>query len=165
MNEAVELARANPLKEDQVVALVRTAYAPYIERIGKEPAPMGADYGAAIAAGQVVVARRVSGRTPPATGSPATQGEVLGLIVTEAFTDHLLIENIAVSPAAQGFGVGGMLLEHAYAEARALGLAEVRLYTNAKMTENLSYYPRRGFTEIDRRRENGFDRVYFARGA
>lgn len=163
MNEAVELARANPLEEDQVVALVRTAYAPYIERIGKEPAPMSADYGAAIAAGQVVVARRVGGHTPPVTVSPAIQGEVLGLIVTETFTDHLLIENIAVSPAAQGFGVGGMLLEHAYAEARALGIAEVRLYTNAKMTENLSYYPRRGFVEVDRRRESGFDRVYFAR--
>ena len=160
MNEALELTKANLLEEDQIVALVRAAYAPYVERIGKEPAPMGADYGAAISAGQVVVVRRVSG---PVTEPSATQGEVLGLIVTEAFTDHLLIENIAVSPAAQGLGVGGMLLEHAYAEARALGLAEVRLYTNAKMTENLSYYPRRGFVEVDRRHESGFDRVYFAR--
>ena len=150
MEPSIELTPAAPGDLSNIVALVRAAYAPYIERIGKEPAPMGADYGAAIAAGHVVVARRVSGRTPPLTGSSATQGEILGLIVTEAFADHLLIENIAVSPEAQGFGIGGMLLEHAYAEARALGLAEVRLYTNAKMTENLRYNPRRGFVEIGR---------------
>ncbi len=122
---------------------------------------MSDDYRALIAAEKVTLAR-----TP--TGHEATSGivrfpEILGLIVTEQQPDHLLIENIAVSPAAQGLGIGCMLLEHAYAEARALGLAEVKLYTNAKMTENLSYYPRRGFVEVDRRRESGFDRVYFTR--
>ena len=163
MESSIELTPAAPRDLSNIVALVRAAYSPYVERIGREPAPMGADYGAAIASGHVVVARRVSGRTPPVTGSSATQGEVLGLIVTEAFADHLLIENIAVSPEAQGFRVGGILLEHAYAEARSLGLPEVRLYTNAKMTENLNYYPRRGFVEVERRHESGFDRVYFAR--
>ena len=163
MDPSLELAHATPSDLTSVVALVRAAYAPYVERIGREPAPMGADYAAGIAAGQVVVARRVSGHTQSATEPPATRCEILGLIVTEAFTDHLLIENIAVSPAAQGLGVGGALLEHAYAEARTLRLDEVRLYTNAKMTENLSYYPRRGFKPTGRRHEDGFDRVYFAR--
>jgi hypothetical protein len=31
------------------------------------------------------------------------------------------------------------------------------------MTENLDYYPKRGFTVVERRREDGFDRVYFSR--
>lgn len=44
-----------------------------------------------------------------------------------------------------------------------LGLSEVRLYTNVKMTENLSYYPRRGYREVERRTENGFERVYYSR--
>ena len=42
-----------------------------------------------------------------------------------------------------------------------LGLARVTLYTNARMHENLVLYPRLGYVEIDRRREDGFDRVYF----
>lgn len=163
MEGSVELTPAHTREEDQVVALVRAAYAPYVERIGREPAPMGADYGAAITAGRLIVARQVDGHTPLDAGAVHAPGEILGLIVTEVFTDHLLIENIAVSPAAQGLGVGGMLLEHAYADARALGLAEVRLYTNAKMTENLSYYSRRGFTLTGRKHEDGFDRVYFTR--
>jgi hypothetical protein len=31
------------------------------------------------------------------------------------------------------------------------------------MTENLAYYPRRGFVEIGRRVEDGFRRVYFSK--
>lgn len=161
MEPSIELALAAPGDLTNVVALVRAAYSPYVERIGKEPAPMSDDYRALIEEGRVTLARRANGNE--ATSSSMPMPEILGLIVTQAFTDHLLIENIAVAPPAQGLGVGRLLLEHAYAEARSLGLAEVRLYTNEKMTENLSYYPRRGFTEVDRRRENGFDRVYFAR--
>ena len=29
------------------------------------------------------------------------------------------------------------------------------------MTENLSFYPRMGYAEVDRRHEDGFDRVFF----
>lgn len=167
MNEPLEFTLAQPHDEQQIVALVRAAYLLYIERIGKEPAPMTADYGTAIAAGQVSVVRRADEADSPGEGADKNvgeqAGEILGLIVMEAMPDYLLVENIAVSPAAQGLGIGGLLLEHAYAEARSKGLAEVRLYTNAKMTENLSYYPRRGFIETGRRHEDGFDRVYFSR--
>jgi hypothetical protein len=41
------------------------------------------------------------------------------------------------------------------------GFGKVQLYTNEKMTENLSIYPKLGYVEIDRRTENGFNRVYF----
>ena len=88
---------------------------------------------------------------------------LLGVLVTESRPDHLLVENIAVSPEARGLGVGARLLERAEQEARDRGLAEIRLYTNAKMTENLAYYPRRGYRETGRRTEHGFDRVYFSR--
>jgi hypothetical protein len=29
------------------------------------------------------------------------------------------------------------------------------------MTENLAFYPALGYTEVDRRREHGFERVFF----
>jgi len=37
----------------------------------------------------------------------------------------------------------------------------VHLYTNEKMTDNLSIYPRLGYVEVARRHEDGFDRVFF----
>ena len=148
-NDGIRFAQASAVDVPAILALVRAAYAPYVERIGREPAPMGADYAAQVAAGRILLARRGE--------------QLLGLLVTEPRTDHLLVENVAVSPEAQGMGVGARLLELAEAEARRLGLPELRLYTNAKMTENLAYYPRRGYVETERRTEHGFDRVFFSR--
>nr|WP_234901471.1 hypothetical protein [Mycolicibacterium fluoranthenivorans] len=53
------------------------------------------------------------------------------------------------------------MLERAESDARELGLTEVRLYTNEAMSENLTYYPRRGYQETGRRTEDGYRRVYF----
>ena len=47
--------------------------------------------------------------------------------------------------------------------ARELGQSEVRLYTNEVMTENLAYYPRRGYVETHRDEVNGFHRVFFVK--
>jgi GNAT superfamily N-acetyltransferase len=71
------------------------------------------------------------------------------------------VENVAVRPAAQGQGIGGRLLALAEQHARGLGLSEIRLYTNEAMTENLAYYPRRGYTETHRADQDGFRRVFF----
>ncbi len=52
-------------------------------------------------------------------------------------------------------------MQHVEREALEHGLTEIRLYTNALMTENLAWYPRLGYEETGRRMEDGFDRVYF----
>ncbi|GIT79668.1 hypothetical protein LLS1_13370 [Leifsonia sp. LS1] len=44
-------------------------------------------------------------------------------------------------------------------------MAEVRLYTHERMTENLAYYPRRSFVETARRTENELRRVFFRKRA
>ena len=44
-----------------------------------------------------------------------------------------------------------------------MGLPEVRLYTNAAMTENLEYFPRRGYRQTHRAEHDGYDRVFFAK--
>jgi ribosomal protein S18 acetylase RimI-like enzyme len=54
-------------------------------------------------------------------------------------------------------------MAHAEEEARAMGLPELRLYTNEKMVENLGWYPRLGYTETERRAEAGFARVFFTK--
>jgi ribosomal protein S18 acetylase RimI-like enzyme len=128
-------------------AITSAAYRPYIERIGREPAPMGADFGALIAAGDVWVA--------------TDHDRVVGVLVLRVQETALLLESVAVDPAHQGHGIGRSLIDHAERVARDAGLGSVDLYTNALMTENLRLYPSLGYDLVDRRREDGFDRVFF----
>ncbi|WP_346277397.1 GNAT family N-acetyltransferase [Pseudonocardia sp.] len=129
--------------------IAHDAYQHYTERIGKPAAPMTADYAATIKAGNCWVA--------------ATDDEVLGFAVLIDQPDHLLLDNIAVSPAAQGHGVGAALLHLAETEAQRRALTEIRLYTNEAMTENITYYPRHGYSETHRGEQDGYRRVYFTK--
>lgn len=136
-----------------VTACAEAAYDKYVARIGKKPAPMIADFASQIAAGQVHVA---------VSGSGAAE-EFLGYVVCYANDGRLHLENVAVQPEAQGRGAGRALIAFVESKARADGLPAVDLYTNAKMTENLALYPALGYRETERRREDGFDRVFFVK--
>jgi ribosomal protein S18 acetylase RimI-like enzyme len=131
-----------------IAQLVERSYERYVERIGRRPAPMDQDYAARVRAGGVFV---------------WDEGGVTGVLVLVTASDHLLIENVAVDPRLQGQGIGRGLMDHAEYEAAALGLDEIRLYTNAAMSENLSLYPHLGYREEGRRTEDGFARVYFSK--
>ncbi len=72
-------------------------------------------------------------------------GELTALIEMRPEADHLLIVNVAVSPACQGQGYGRALLAHAEELARSLGFADVRLYTNGRFTDNIKLYQRVGY--------------------
>jgi GNAT superfamily N-acetyltransferase len=84
-----------------------------------------------------------------------------GLIVLLPQDGHLLLDNIAVDPAHHGEGLGRALLAFADAEARRLGLHELRLYTHEKMVENILLYARIGWQETGRAQQAGYDRVFF----
>lgn len=86
---------------------------------------------------------------------------MIGLVVIEERGDHLFLDSIAVRPEAHGRGVGRLLLDFVDARARALGLAEVRLYTNALMWENQEIYPRLGYEVVERRTDGPYDRVHY----
>lgn len=88
-------------------------------------------------------------------------GGVAGLVVVEARPDHLFLDSIAVHPDAHGGGVGRRLLRFVDAHARALGLPEVRLYTNAMMWENREIYPKYGYEVVERRVDGPYDRVHY----
>lgn len=129
--------------------LARDAYAPYVDLMGTEPAPMRTDYAALVDAHQVWVAE--------------LDGVVVGLLVLKIEPDHLLLDNVAVSAEARGTGIGRRLLAFADAYAREHGRTEVRLYTNEAMTENIAYYPRHGYVETHRATDNGYRRVFFTK--
>jgi GNAT superfamily N-acetyltransferase len=129
--------------------LARRAYAPYVDRMGREPAPMTADYPSLVSADRVWVAEQ--------------DGVLAGLLVLVRETDHVLLDNVAVCPRFQGAGIGAQLLDFTENFARENGLAEIRLYTNEAMTENLAYYPRHGFVETHRATDRGYRRVFFTK--
>jgi ribosomal protein S18 acetylase RimI-like enzyme len=131
----VELRRAVAADADVVRALTRDAYAKWVPLIGREPKPMSADYETAIKNHRIDLLY--------------LGGILAGLIETIPGADHLLIENVAVSPAFQGRGLGRRLMAHAEDLAASEGRAEVRLYTNKKFAENLRLYETLGY-RLDR---------------
>src|SRR5437868_5608533 len=108
---------------------------------------MTADYAQAVRGGQAWAA--------------VEDGQIAGFVILVPQDGYLLLDNVAVLPAAQGRGIGARLLGLAEEHARAFGLGEIRLYTNEAMTENLAYYPRHGYTETHRAEQEGFRRVFF----
>jgi GNAT superfamily N-acetyltransferase len=130
-----------------VARITAEAYQHYVPRLGREPSPMSTDYSDAVRDGHAWVAE--------------DDGDPVAIVVLLPRPGHLLVENIAVRPAVQGRGVGGRLLALAEEQARELGYDEVRLYTHIAMTENIAYYPRRGYTETHRGGSDGFQRVFF----
>ena len=83
------------------------AYSGYVPRIGRRPAPMGADYETLIAAGEVWVGD--------------SGGSVVGVLVIRSSDEILELENVAVDPAEQGLGHGRALIAFAESHARRAG--------------------------------------------
>ncbi len=123
------------------------AYEKYVERIGQKPAPMIADLSSAVADGHVQLLIAEDTRA--------------GFMVVYRENGHLFLENIAILPAFQNLGLGKFLLEECDRLARDLNLSTIELYTNEAMHENLALYDHMGFTEVEKKTENGFKRVYF----
>jgi ribosomal protein S18 acetylase RimI-like enzyme len=129
--------------------IVAEAYCHYIPRIGKPPAPMLDDYAARISEGVVWVIEEGSA--------------VAGIIVLKPQPEYLLLDNIAVSPARQGSGLGRRLLAFAEAEAMRRGYREIRLYTHQTMTENQRLYAAIGYQETGRGTADGYERVFMCK--
>lgn len=132
-----------------VETIVRSAYAPYVSRIGREPSPMLDDYQQLTRNGQVHVIEH--------------NGIVQGIIVLTPQKDAMLLDNVAVFPEAQGLGLGRKLLKFAETVAIQQGYRTIKLYTNVAMTENIELYTRLGYAETHRVEENGLRRVYMSK--
>ena len=126
--------------------IVAQAYGHYVARIGATPGPMLDDYPARIAQGVVHVLR--------------VRDTVQAVLVLIPESDCLLLDNIAVAPQAQGKGYGRDLMQFAEHAARRAGYANIRLYTQEKMTENIVIYKRYGYVETHRAEEIGLKRVF-----
>jgi ribosomal protein S18 acetylase RimI-like enzyme len=131
VSNRMEIRRAGQADAAAIRELVRSAYAKWIPVIGREPVPMAADYDRAVRENMVDLL--------------FVGARLVALIETVNAADHLLIENVAVSPAFQGRGYGRLMLDHAEQLAASLGLPELRLYTNKQFAANLAIYRRLGY--------------------
>ena len=131
----IELRQAVAADAAAIRALTRSAYAKWVPLIGREPKPMAADYDAAVAKHRFDLLY--------------VDGTLAALIETILAADHLLVENVAVSPSFQGRGLGRKLMAHAEEFAASSGLDEIRLYTNQRFAENVELYRRLGY-RVDR---------------
>jgi ribosomal protein S18 acetylase RimI-like enzyme len=82
------------------------------------------------------------------------------IIVLLPAPNYLLLDNIAVSPAHQGLGLGRRLLAFAEEEALRRGYREIRLYTHQAMVENQRLYASIGDEETGRGAEAGYNRLF-----
>lgn len=108
--------------------IITEAYEPYIARIGRPPAPMTVDYDELIG-------------TTDDVHVVIDHDHIAGVLVLVEYSDHVFVDSVAVAPQHKGRGLGRAMLDFAERRARDRGLSEVRLYTNAAMTENLRLYP------------------------
>ena len=125
------LRRAEAGDAAAVRQLTREAYAKWVPLIGREPKPMQADYSEAIRRHRIDLIDR--------------DGRLAALIETIAEPGHLLVENVAVSPAFQKQGLGRQLMAHAEQLAAAQGYRTIRLYTNKLFAENVALYLKFGY--------------------
>ena len=135
MEGRIELRQAMATDATAIRELTRDAYAKWVPLIGREPKPMTADYAEAVHNHRIDLLH--------------LEGTLAALIETIAEADHLLVENVAVSPGFQGRGLGRKLMAHAEQLAAAAGYREIRLYTNKLFAENVALYRRLGY-RIDR---------------
>lgn len=141
-----------PARTDDVAAvtsLVNDAYSVYVARNGKIPGPMRDNYATLIGQRRVHVLE--------------TDEQILGLVVLIPEPDAMLLDNVAVSPKAQGRGYGVKLIAFAEQCARDAGLPAIRLYTQEIMVENIALYTRLGFVETHRGEEKGLHRIYMTK--
>ena len=131
MNQPLTFRPGLAQDADLIRAFVRATFAKWVPIMGREPLPMTADYDLALQNHSFVL---------------AFAGDTLaGVLETVVEDDHLWVETVAVRSDLQGQGLGQILMAKAAEEARAKGLGELRLLTNAALTSNLAFYRANGF--------------------
>ena len=145
MNE-IRPAKASDAAKMRDIA--QAAYHIYVAEMGKEPAPMGADYEAHIRDDRCFVA--ISGT------------KITGFVVILVKEGVWWLDNIAVAPDHQGKGIGRDLL--LFAEAYVAGFANsLSLYTNIVMKDNAAWYRRMGYKDSHHAVCDGYHRFYFTK--
>ncbi|WIM12725.1 GNAT family N-acetyltransferase [Enhydrobacter sp.] len=84
-------------------------------------------------------------------------GETLGCVMTRVVDGDLYFGRLAVVPQARGLGLARRLVAAVEADARARGLAGVRLGVRVVLADNQRLFGSLGYVEVGREAHPGFD--------
>jgi ribosomal protein S18 acetylase RimI-like enzyme len=84
-------------------------------------------------------------------------GQVVGCVMTKVLLGDLYFGRLAILPSARGLGLAKRLVAAVEADARARGLAGVRLGVRVVLTENQKLFASLGYVETGREAHPGFD--------
>ena len=131
----------------EIKACAVAAFSPFIERVGRPPAPMLDDHAAEIGQGIVFVG--------------LSAGRFVGYVVYQPKGENMHLETLAVLPTHIRNGYGAKLVAHVEQVAREHEFPAISLCTHVTMTENFAFYENLGFKEKGRGKQDGYDRVFF----
>ena len=113
-------------------AFQEQAYARNREILGVTPIPLKWDYATIFNETEVWGAR--------------DKGALVGVLILRPRDADMYLESIATLPQVQGGGYGNAMLNATEFRARDWGYDAIRLLTGEKLTQNVEWYKRKGFT-------------------
>lgn len=143
------IRRASADDIETIAALTNAAYAKYVPRLGRKPLPITADYRKVLEDHDVWVV--------------CLSQAPVGVVVLTLEPEAMLVYSVAVDPEQQGRGLGRRLLMWAEQQALDQDREVIRLYTNARMQENIALYRRLGYEETGREPYAGSTLVHMAK--
>jgi len=120
------------------------AYEKYVERMGKEPAPM-----------------RPSIQKEDVVFICEDNKQVIAFAILVKINDQIILDSIAVDPLHQKKGIGNNFIKYIEQYLIEQKINKYQLYTNEKMFENIDWYQKIGFKIFKKVTEKGFNRIYF----
>ena len=146
----VNIREAKSSDAEAMRAVAQHAFHIYVDRMGKQPAPMLANFDYHLRFDSCLIAELDDEIT----------AYVAGYVIIQFDDIEPLLDTIAVLPEHQGKRIGKALLLAAEALIGTAGYKSYQLYTNIHMTENIIWYERLGFTAFKTIIEDGFERIY-----
>ena len=127
-----------------IIAIALKAYEKYIERMGKEPAPM-----------RPVIQKE------DVVFICEDNKQIIAFAILVKINDQIILDNIAVDPSHQKKGIGNNFIKFIEQYLIKKKFDKYQLYTNEKMFENIKWYQKIGFKIFKKVTEKGYNRIYF----
>ena len=127
-----------------IITIALKAYEKYVERMGKEPAPM----------------RPVIQKEDVVFVCEENK-QVIAFAILVKINDQIILDSIAVDPSHQNKGIGNNFIKFIERYLIEQKFNRYQLYTNEKMFENIDWYQKIGFKIFKKVTEKGFNRIYF----
>jgi len=127
-----------------IIAIAQKAYEKYVERMGKEPAPM-----------------RPIIQKEDVVFVCEDNKQVIAFAILVKTNDQIILDSIAVDPSHQKKGIGNNFIKFIEQHLMEQKVNKYQLYTNEKMFENIDWYQKIGFKIFKKVTEKGYNRIYF----